>query len=191
MAARRLASPIRSVTLLANDPGARAGVSLFHRGAALDVRGIDPWGKEPTSIAALAALYAERDETELMLVGEDWGVGNFATPQMLVGLAQTWGIVKREMLLAGTHKSRIWRIPTGTWRAFHGAPSGQKYFDWKKWAIDVASSLAGKPITNDNAAESYLIGYAALRLPETLDLVPQRVRKRHGEMTIAFEGMAA
>lgn len=142
-------------------------------------------------MAALAALYAERDRTELVLVGEDWGTGRFATPSMLVGLAQTWGIVKREMLLAGTHKSRVWRLPTATWRAFHGAPSGTKYFDWKRWAVDVASQLAGRSITDDNAAEAYLIGFAALHLPETFDRIPQRVRKRHGEMELAPMGQVS
>ena len=172
---------IRCLTLLANDPGARSGLALFHRGKLVDVKGVSPWGLAPTEFAALASLYAERDKTELVLVGEDWGVGGFATPQMLVGLAQTWGIMKREMLLVGAHKTRVWRLPTAQWRAFHGGPIGQKDFDWKGWACALASKLSGRIITDDNAAEAFLIGYAALRLPETLDRIPKRVRKRFGE----------
>lgn len=178
---RVMAEPIRSLTLLATDPGAKCGLALFHRGQLITVRGCNPFTVAPTTLAQHAQLLADRDETELMVVGEDWGVGGFANPTMMVGLAQSWGIVKREMMLVGTKDARVWRIPTATWRSFYGGPIGQKYFDWKKWAVDNASERAGFSITNDNAAEAFLIGYAALRLPETLDRVTKRARKRHDE----------
>lgn len=181
---RVMSAPVRSLTLLANDPGAKAGISLFHLGDVVSIEKLDPWGVRPTGIARTAQLLSEEGGTDLALVGEDWGVGGaFATPATMVGLAQTWGIVRREALLHGAKASRIWRMPTATWRSFHGGPIGQKYFDWKAWAVDLATELAGFPITNDNAAESYLIGHAALRLPETLDRATRRARKACGELS--------
>lgn len=167
--------------MLANDPGSKAGIALFHQGELFDVASLNPWGRAPTHYASKAALLADRDGTELALVGEAWGIGGRVTAAMLEGLAATWGIVRREMLLVGTKEPRIWKIPTATWRTFHGGPVGQKYFDWKQWSIDTASALAERSISNDNAAEAYLIGFAGLHLPETLDRVSKRIRKRFGE----------